>query len=128
MTPSELIADAIADVCDVAQAVPMRPTRLEGRMAFVEPADPWKQLDDSFCGISIGLDAYLIAGSTDPIEAGRWLDAQSTALMGHPGVDVGDDVVRAVEVDPPFLFAQGNPVATFFACRIQFSRFIQEES
>lgn len=127
MTPAELIAAAIADVCDVAQSVPYRPTRLEGRMAFVEPADPWKERDESFCGISVGLDAYLVAGSTDPVGAVRWLDTQSTVLMSHPGVRIGDDVVRVEAIDPPFLFVHDAGSSRMFACRVEFSRFTTPE-
>ena len=122
MSAAVLLAAAVDAVCDVDQAVPYQPTRLSPSLAYVEPADPWKQPDESYGGVSVGLVVVLVAGSTDPVEALGWLDVQSSALMVSAPVDVGDDVVSAVSVGAPIrLTDDGGGV--FFACRVEFSRF-----
>lgn len=128
MTPAELIAAAIEDACDVDGVASWRPVHLEARTAFVEPAQDWKQRDDSYCGLSIGLDVYLVAGSTDPRGAQAWLDEQSTVVMNIPPIDIGSDTVFADSVDRPVLFVQDGGKASFFACRINLTRFTPEES
>ena len=122
-TPSELIAAAVDAACDVDHALPYRPARLDGKMAFVTPSEVWKSIEDiGFCNISIGLDVYLVAGSADQVQALSWLDVQSTILLNHDPIDVGPDTVISGPVDAPFVFSTGDG-SSFFACRVAYSRF-----
>jgi len=122
-TPAEYIIEAVEAACDVSLAIPYRPSRLDGKMAFVAPADVWKEVDEegTYCGFSIGLDVYLVAPSTDQGMALSWLDEQSTILMNLAPIDVGDDSVDATSVDAPFVFTAGDG-STFFATRVIYSR------
>lgn len=122
-TPAEYMIEAVEAACDVALAVPYRPARLDGKMAFVAPADEWKLLDEegTYCGFTIGLDVYLVAPSTDQGMALAWLDAQSSILMALDPIDVGDDRVFVTTVDAPFVFTTGDG-STFFATRCIYSR------
>ena len=121
-SPAELIAAAVDTACDVEHSLPYRPARLAGKMAYVAPADTWKEVEDRFCGISIGLDVYLVAGSTEQASAQAWLDAQSTILIGLDPIDVGVDTVIAGPVFAPFVFSMADG-SSFFACRVAYSRF-----
>ena len=122
-TPAEAIINAVDDACDVQHALAYRPARLSSKMAFVAPAETWKEIDDiGFCGISIGLDVYLIAGTPDQAQALGWLDTQSTIMLEHDPIDVGDDTVIAGPVDAPFVYTT-NDGSSFLACRVAYSRF-----
>ena len=121
-SPAESIVEAVEAACDVDHALPYRPARLDGKMAFVAPAAVWKEIEERFCGISIGLDVYLVAGSSEQVLALAWLDAQSTILLNHDPIDVGVDTVIAGPVDAPFVFSTTDG-STFFACRVAYSRF-----
>jgi len=127
-TPAELIAAAVEGACAVDHALAYRPSRLDGKMAFVTPSEVWKSTDEDeptfggYCGISVGLDVYLIAPSSDQLQAQTWLDEQSTILMRLAPIDVGDDVVTAGPVDAPFVFSTGDG-SSFFAVRVTYSRF-----
>jgi hypothetical protein len=123
---SKLLAAAVQSTCAVDQAIPYRPARLSPSSAYVEPADPWKELSDSFCGYRVGLVVVLIAGSTDPIESIEWLDVQSTALMAADPVDVGDDVIDAIAVGAPILLVDEGG-GNFYGCRVDYSRFTTGE-
>jgi len=122
MSAAQDIAAAVASICDVDNAIAYRPTRLSSSLAFVEPGEPWKERDDTYCATSIGLVVNLVAGITDPLESVEWLDAQSTLLMAADPIDVGADVVAATTVGPPFLFTDIGG-GEFLACRVQYSRF-----
>lgn len=121
-SPAELIAEAIDNTCDVDYALSYRPARLDARMAFVAPGDPWKQPDESFCGMSIGLSVFLVAGSAEPVEALAWLDAQSDLLLELARIDVEVDVVAILQVNPPFLFTTGDG-GSYLACEVELSRY-----
>ena len=123
-TPAEYIIEDVKVCCDVAHALPYRPARLDGKMAFVAPADEWKLLDEdgTYCGFTVGLDVYLVAPSTDQGMALEWLDTQSTILMGRDPVDVESDRVFVTAVDAPFVFTTGDG-STFFATRCVYSRY-----
>jgi hypothetical protein len=122
-TPSELIAAAVEAACDVDHAIPYRPARLDSKMAFVTAGDPWKSLDDTtFCGFSFALEVWLVGGSSDQQSALSWLDEQSTILLLHSPIDVGDDSVMVETVDPPLVFTTSDG-SSFLACRVTYSRF-----
>ena len=125
MSAATLLAAAVDEVCVVDQSVPYRPTRLAPGLAYVEPADPWKEPTESFRGVSVGLVVVLVAGSTDPLEAIEWLDVQTSALMAATPVDVGDDDIEAVAVGAPILLVDDGG-GSFLACRVEFSRFTTE--
>lgn len=131
MTPAEYIANAVKGACDVSQAVPHRPPRLEGRMAFVEPGEPWKEHDEAFCGTRYRLSVWLVAGATDPVGAMRWLDTSTDALMALGPIQLGDggDTVIVEQIQPPALIQQdvtttSSPTSSFYVCRVEFSPFV----
>ena len=122
-TPAELLVAAVKAACDVDHALAYRPARLDGKMAFVSPADEWKTVEEiGYCGVSVGLDVYLVAGSSDQMLALSWLDAQSTILLNHDPIDVGPDTVISGPVNAPFVFSTGDG-SSFLACRVAYSRF-----
>jgi hypothetical protein len=122
MSAASLLAAAVNASCDVDASIGHRPTRLSGRIAYVEPADPWKEPTESFRGVSVGLVVVLVAGSTDPVESIDWLDVQSSALMAATPVDVGGDDIEASLVGAPILLVDDGG-GSFLACRVEFSRF-----
>jgi hypothetical protein len=123
MSAATLIAEAVQSTCDVDASIAYRPTRLAPSIAYIEPADPWKEPAESYRAFSVGLVVVLVAGSTDPLDAFEWLDVQSSALISAAPIDVGDDDVEATSVGAPIqIIDDGGGV--FFACRVEFSRFI----
>ena len=116
------IAAAINEACDVEQSLAYRPARLANKIAFVTPADVWKEQEARFCGLSIGLDVYLIASTSDQVTSLAWLDAQSTILMNLAPIQLTADQVQASEVEAPFVFT-GTDGSSFLACRLSYSRF-----
>jgi hypothetical protein len=126
MSAATLLAAAVGTACDVDISIAHRPTRLSGRTAYVEPADPWKEPAETFGAVSVGLVVVLVAGSTDPNESIEWLDVQSSALMGVDPVSVGTDEVEATSAGAPIILVDEGG-GTFFACRVEFSRFITGE-
>lgn len=123
MSASTLLAAAVKDTCDVVNSLPYRPSHLDHRLAFVAPADIWKQHDDdSYCDMSVGIDVFLVSGTSDHIDSFNWLDEQSTLLMSAAPVDVGDDTIEAVDVGAPFVFTDGSGTS-LLACRVTYSRF-----
>ena len=120
------IAAAVEAACDVDQALPMRPVQLQARLAYVEPADPWKE-QDLRCGFTTKLDVWLVAGSADPAAAVEWLDSESTKVLNLGRVELDDDTVEAVSVGRPVLLVQdGQAQAHFYGCKIDFARFTEE--
>ena len=124
-TPAEYIATAIDAACDVDYALPYRPARLEAKMAFVAPADPWKEIGDVFGTTSIGLDVFLLASTVDMLTSQTWLDAQSSILIDAAPIDIGDDEVIANSVDAPAIFSASDGT-THLGCRVSYTRFLTE--
>jgi hypothetical protein len=122
MSAATLLAAAVDATCDVDTSIPYQPTRLASGIAYVAPADPWKEPTESFRGVSVGLVVVLVAGSTDPVASIDWLDVQSSALMAAAPVDVGGDEIEASSVGAPILLVDDGG-GSFFACRVEFSRF-----
>lgn len=117
------LAAAVDSLCDVEQSVPVRPAKMAHKMAFVAPAEPWKERDEiGWCRYSVGLDVYLVAGTSNQVYALDWLDEQSTILIEADPIDLGFDTVRAGPVDPPFLYTAPDG-SSHLICRVQYSRF-----
>lgn len=130
MSAAVLIAAAVEAACDVDQALPMRPVQLQSRIAYVEPADPWKEHDASYCGLSVKLDVWLAVGAaSDMTEAFEWLDAESTKVMNLGPIELADDTVEAVSVGRPVVLIQdGAAQGQFIGCKIEFARFTEESA
>ena len=124
-TPAEYIATSIAAACDVEFSLPYRPPSMAGRMAFVAPSDTWKEIGERFVGHTVGLDAYLLAGTVDLLTAQSWLDAQTTILVNAAPIDVGTDEVVVSGVDAPIIYAASDG-STFLGCRVSYTRFSTE--
>jgi hypothetical protein len=122
MSAETVIAAAVLAACDVELSLPYRPARIMSKMAFVTPANVWKEPADQFSSMSIGLDVFLIISSGDQQTAVTWLDEQTTILMSLAALDLDEDQVTAVEVEAPFVF-KGKDSASFLACRVAYSRF-----
>lgn len=124
MSAATLLADHVDTICDVFEALPYRPATLSNRIAFVAPADTWKQFDEEglSCELSVGLDVYLVSGAADYVDSFEWLDEQSTLLMQAGAVDVDTDTIATTEAGAPFIFADSSG-ASYLACRVTYSRF-----
>lgn len=122
MSAAVLIAQAVETTCDVDASLPVRPTRLSGRLAYVDAAEEWKRREERFCGVSVGLDIYLMAGVTDMTEAFAWLDAETDKLLALDVIELDDDRVMVGPVGRPTLFVDDGG-GSFLGVRIQLSRF-----
>ena len=118
------LAEVVEETCDVHHALAYRPSRLDSKMAFVAPSDIWKQIDEenTYCGFTVGLDVWLVAGAAEQRESLDWLDVQSSLLLGLDAVDVGTDRAFVSAVDAPIVLSTADG-SSFLACRLQYSRF-----
>jgi len=124
-TPAEYIATSIAAACDVEFSLPYRPPSMAGKMAFVAPSETWKEIGERLAGHTIGLDAYILAGTVDLLTAQSWLDAQTTILVNAAPIDVGTDEVVVASIDAPIIYAASDG-STFLGCRVSYTRFSTE--
>lgn len=121
MDAAVALAAAVGSLCDVEHSQPVRPAKMAHKMAFVAPAEPWKQRED-WCEYSVGLDVYLVAAASNQVYALEWLDTQSTILIEAEPIDVGTDTVHADPIEPPFLLTSPDG-SSHLICRVQYSRF-----
>lgn len=126
------LADRLAAVLDgVAAVVADVPVSPHAGVVYVAPADDWLTADaddESFCGVSVGLVAELVAGTLDPSASLEWIATVLSLLWSgcSAGIDVAGDVTRPLSAGRPSI-AQDGTGSEWIVCRVEFARLRVEE-